>query len=104
MDRARRDPRRAPRVAARYDEVLADLEWLRRRVVPEGNVHGYQAYVCLFGRRSRRLDNVARSSTSGGTRSWPRSRSAAIATRQGTHAAVRASFLELRATFGPMVR
>ena len=37
------------RLAARYDEALAGLDWLATPRVPEGNVHGYQSYVCLFG-------------------------------------------------------
>ena len=75
------------RVAARYDEELADLEWLRTPVVPDGSVHGYQAYVCLYApeeptleraqdlheRRNRLMDALEREG---------------IATRQGTHAAV----------------
>jgi len=36
------------RRAALYDEALAGLEWLATPVTPEGNVHGYQSYVCLF--------------------------------------------------------
>jgi perosamine synthetase len=74
------------RVAARYDEALGDLEWLRPPSAPEGCVHGYQAYVCLFApgdpaleqvdelhrRRNELMDRLER---------------AGVATRQGTHAA-----------------
>lgn len=31
------------RVAAGYDEALAEVEWLAPPVIPEGHVHGYQA-------------------------------------------------------------
>jgi perosamine synthetase len=87
------------RVARRYDEALADLEWLRTPVVPEGSVHGYQAYVCLYApeeptlagvhelheRRNRLMDALEREG---------------IATRQGTHAAVLAGqFDELSEAF-----
>jgi dTDP-4-amino-4,6-dideoxygalactose transaminase len=34
-------------LAARYDEALQGLSWLRTPVVPQGYEHGYQAYVCL---------------------------------------------------------
>jgi dTDP-4-amino-4,6-dideoxygalactose transaminase len=75
------------RVAARYDEALAGLEWLRLPVVPDHAVHGYQAYVCLYApeepsyrriealheRRNRLMKSLEREG---------------IATRQGTHAAV----------------
>jgi perosamine synthetase len=36
------------RLAAAYDEALADLEWLRTPRVPAGETHGWQAYVCLY--------------------------------------------------------
>jgi perosamine synthetase len=45
------------RLARRYDEALADLSWLASPKVPQGNVHGYQAYVCLF-RDNRGLDSI----------------------------------------------
>jgi perosamine synthetase len=74
------------RVAERYAEALADLEWLRTPEVPEGLVHGWQAYVCLYApdepapdrvdglhrRRNELMDRLEREG---------------IATRQGTHAA-----------------
>ena len=34
------------RGAARYAEELADLGWLHLPRVPEGDRHGWQAYVC----------------------------------------------------------
>jgi perosamine synthetase len=45
------------RLARRYDDALADLSWLASPKVPQGNVHGYQAYVCLF-RDNRGLDSI----------------------------------------------
>ena len=74
------------RLAARYDELLAGLDWLATPHVPEGNVHGYQSYVCLFGAdprfevsaelHERRNEVMLRLEQEG------------IATRQGTHAPV----------------
>jgi dTDP-4-amino-4,6-dideoxygalactose transaminase len=74
-------------IAAAYDEQLAGLEWLGTPNVPEGYVHGYQAYVCLFGgadasfeaveRLHERRNDLMRELEGSG-----------IATRQGTHAPV----------------
>ena len=62
------------RLAARYDEALADLAWLVLPGEPEGYRHSYQSYVCLVeGGRER--DVVA--DTLG---------AAGIMTRPGTHA------------------
>jgi perosamine synthetase len=73
--------------AARYDELLAGRDWLQLPVTPEGRVHGYQAYVCLFRPEEPTIDNV---------HELHRRRNAVmaelerrgIATRQGTHAPV----------------
>jgi dTDP-4-amino-4,6-dideoxygalactose transaminase len=48
MDRAQAilDERR--RLAGRYDVALADIPWLRTPRTPEGSVHGFQSYPCLF--------------------------------------------------------
>jgi dTDP-4-amino-4,6-dideoxygalactose transaminase len=78
------DARRA--AAATYDRLLADVEWLRVPRVPDGCVHGYQAYVTLFAPEEPTPDRVA---------DLHRRRNEAmaaleaqgIATRQGTHAA-----------------
>jgi dTDP-4-amino-4,6-dideoxygalactose transaminase len=75
------------RCATFYDETLAELNWLKTPEVPEGDVHGYQSYVCLFCPEEPTLDNVEE---------LYRRRNAlmlqlearGIATRQGTHAPV----------------
>ncbi len=75
------------RLAKLYDEMLAGVDWLQTPVVPEGFVHGYQAYVCLFRPEVPTLKNVER---------LHRRRNEimrclegqGIATRQGTHAPV----------------
>jgi perosamine synthetase len=61
------------RLAARYDEALADLEWLRLPRVPEGETHGWQSYVCL----TRGVDRDALMAAL---------EEQGIATRPGTHA------------------
>src|SRR5262249_50472163 len=48
LDRAEWILRRRAELAAVYDESLAAHPALRIPVVPEGRVHGYQAYVCLY--------------------------------------------------------
>jgi len=48
MDRLDEILARRREIAARYDELLADFDDLDTPSVPDGYVHGYQAYVCLF--------------------------------------------------------
>ena len=67
--------------------MLADVKWLQTPVVPEGNVHGYQAYVCLFRPEKPRPDNVKRLHNQR-NELMTRLESRGIATRQGTHAPV----------------
>jgi dTDP-4-amino-4,6-dideoxygalactose transaminase len=87
MDRAKWILAERSRRAQLYDAMLGDMAWLRRPAVPNGYVHGYQAYVCLFcpeapgvgnveGLHHRRDGVMARLGARG------------IATRQGTHAPV----------------
>jgi perosamine synthetase len=74
------------RLAARYDEALAGVDWLATPSVPEGNVHGYQSYVCLYGAEPSMASleelNTARNDL------MLRLERRGIATRQGTHAPV----------------
>jgi dTDP-4-amino-4,6-dideoxygalactose transaminase len=74
------------RLAKQYDEALKDVEWLRTPPVPEGNVHGYQAYVCLFRPEEPTLDNVERLNRHR-NELMTRLERKGISTRQGTHAA-----------------
>lgn len=48
MDRAKEIVAERKRLAARYDEAFAGLDWLRTPTVPEGYGHGYQSYPCMF--------------------------------------------------------
>jgi perosamine synthetase len=74
-------------LAARYDELLADLEWLRTPIAPAGDVHGYQAYVCQFAPEKPDLDNVDEMHDRR-NRLMLALEGQGIATRQGTHAVV----------------
>lgn len=87
MDRAKDliELRRAR--AARYDELLADLDWLATPVVPAGCVHAYQAYVCLFRPVEPTLANAQRlTEHRNGLMAELEGRG--VATRQGTHSPI----------------
>lgn len=73
-------------VASRYDQLLAGVGWLQTPVAPEGYVHGYQAYVCLFRPEEPTLGNAERLHE---VRNMLMTRleERGVATRQGTHAA-----------------
>jgi len=75
------------RRARLYDEMLASAEWLGIPGVPDGYVHGYQAYVCLFRPEEPNLRNVERLSRQRNDL-MARLEAKRIATRQGTHAPV----------------
>src|SRR2546423_13249810 len=70
----------------KYDELIKDVEWLSAPVTPEGYVHGYQAYVCLFRPEDPALGNVERLHQVRNA-VMTRLEERGIATRQGTHAA-----------------
>ena len=73
--------------ARRYDELLTEVEWLEPPLVPEGYVHGYQAYVCLFRPEGPTMANVEGLHEQR-NEVMERLEQRGIATRQGTHAAV----------------
>lgn len=72
-------------LAARYDEALADLEGLSTPRVPEGSVHGYQAYVCRLTGLSDDLGNL-QTLHEKRNRIMQALQSDGVSTRQGTHA------------------
>jgi perosamine synthetase len=76
---------RAKRARA-YDEMLKDVAWLKTPLVPEGYVHGYQAYVCLFSPEEPKLSDVERLGRKRNELMLTLE-AKGIATRQGTHAA-----------------
>jgi perosamine synthetase len=75
------------RCATFYNETLAELNWLKTPEVPEGHVHGYQSYVCLFCPDEPILDNVEKLHARRNALML-RLEAKGIATRQGTHAPV----------------
>ncbi len=86
MDRVRWILERRRMIAERYDEMLSDMEWLQRPAVPDGFVHGYQSYVCLFRPEAPSPSNVERPSARPKA-VMGRMEADGVATRQGTHAA-----------------
>lgn len=75
------------RCAQVYDDMLADVEWLKTPVVPPEYVHGYQAYVCLFSPEQPNLENVERLHRRR-NELMTALEEKGISTRQGTHAPV----------------
>jgi dTDP-4-amino-4,6-dideoxygalactose transaminase len=86
MDRAEWILAERTRLARQYDAALADLSWLRTPGVPDGYVHGYQSYVCLFRPEAPTLGNLDRLHERRNALML-RLEGQGIATRQGTHAA-----------------
>jgi perosamine synthetase len=91
MERAASVLAERARRARLYDEMLADLEWLRTPAVPEGYVHGYQGYVCLFRPETPTMRSVGRLNAQR-NELMSRLEERGIATRQGTHAAALQSY------------
>ena len=73
--------------AQHYDQLLTKVEWLETPRVPDGFVHGYQAYVCLFRPEEPTLNNVDQFHQQR-NELMIQLEAKGIATRQGTHAPV----------------
>ena len=73
------------RLAHRYDEALAGLDWLRTPLLPPNCRHGYQSYVCLFQPEPPTLANVKQLHTQRNAL-MDTLEAAGIASRPGTHA------------------
>lgn len=71
--------------AARYDALLADVEWLQLPFQHSDYVHGYQSYVCLFQPEDPSLATWERVSDRRNS-IMAALESHGIITRQGTHA------------------
>lgn len=95
MDRLEGILAQRSRLARAYDDALSDLEWLRAPRVPDGSVHGYQAYVTLFSPVQPSLSNVARLQERRDALMLTLEEKG-IATRQGTHAAALTGYYSQR--------
>ena len=100
LDRADWILERRRYLAARYDDLLGELPWLRTPEVPAGYVHGYQAYVCLFAPEEPTLSN-ARTLHDGRNALMIALEERGIATRQGTHAAALTGYYARKYGLGP---
>jgi dTDP-4-amino-4,6-dideoxygalactose transaminase len=88
------------RQAKRYDDGLADLDWLIPAKAPEGYEHGYQAYVSLFRPENPSMSNVDRLHQKR-NELMLRLEDMGIATRQGTHAPVIQGYYRSKYGFQP---
>ncbi len=86
MDRLEWILERRRLVAERYDEMLAELDWLQTPTTPKGSVHGYQSYVCLYRPETPGPANV-QSLHMQRNELMGRMEADGVSTRQGTHAA-----------------
>ena len=91
MDRVEMILEARRRRAARYDELLADIDWLVPPHVPEAMVHGYQAYVCQFRPSTPTMEGLAGMRRRRNTL-MALLEAAGIATRQGTHSPILQGF------------
>ncbi|MCH8295522.1 DegT/DnrJ/EryC1/StrS family aminotransferase [Candidatus Poribacteria bacterium] len=73
--------------AERYNRLLAEVEFLQTPCIPDGCVHSYQSYVCLFQPETPSLNNVIHLYEQRNALMM-RLEAKGIATRQGTHAPV----------------
>ena len=76
---------RRSQLAARYTERLQKITWLRPTAVPQGYLHSYQSYVCLY---QPIAPTAANAEALGRQRQalMQKLREQGIETRQGTHA------------------
>jgi perosamine synthetase len=68
-----------------YDRRLKDVGWLQPQALPDGCIHGYQSYVCLYQPEAPSLANLE-GLHQGRNRLMDSLEAAGIATRPGTHA------------------
>jgi perosamine synthetase len=87
MERAEWILSRRRELAAHYDELLADVEWLTPQRIPAAYVSGYQAYVCLFHPDEPTMANVEQLHARR-NRLMAELEKQGVATRQGTHAPI----------------
>ncbi|MBV7332005.1 DegT/DnrJ/EryC1/StrS family aminotransferase [Chloroflexi bacterium TSY] len=75
------------RCARYYDQAIRNVDWLEPPLVPDGYVHGYQAYVCLFRPENPTLRTVDELHERRNDLMLTLEHKG-ISTRQGTHAPV----------------
>ncbi len=88
------------RLAARYDELLADIDGIQAPIRPDDMQHSYQSYVCLFAPYEPTIDNLDALEQQR-NELLLRLQDRSIVTRQGTHAPVRQKCYREKYGFGP---
>ncbi len=91
MDRLENILEQRRKRARYYDGCLRELPWLATPVTPAGDLHGYQAYVCLFRPEEPTLKN-ARRLNDRRNQLMAELEAEGISTRQGTHAPYRLGY------------
>jgi dTDP-4-amino-4,6-dideoxygalactose transaminase len=86
MDRAEWVLAERARCARAYDELLADVDWLRLPTTPNGRNHAYQAYVTMYRPSDASMETVEQLHAERNTLMAALEEDG-IATRPGTHAA-----------------
>ena len=107
MDRASEIIAERKRLAARYDEAFASLEWLQTPAKVHGYDHGYQSYPCLF--EPQRLKTAAKNIAAAEIKiinevrnSWmDQLQQLGISTRPATHAVHMLSFYQQKYSLKP---
>ena len=91
MDRADAIVAERRRLAAVYDAAFAHLDWLQTPHEPEGFLHGYQSYPCLF--QPQKVANGDIDGVHEARNAWMEDlQKAGISTRPATHAVHMLSF------------
>jgi perosamine synthetase len=107
MSRANDIVRERQSLAARYDQGLADLEWLQTPAKPKAYAHGYQSYPCLFlpdrAKTAAKTGDVNEVKVINELRNaWmDQLQYAGISTRPATHAVHMLSFYEQKYSLSP---
>ncbi len=107
MDRASEIIAERKRLAARYDQAFAEIEWLQTPFKMQGNDHGYQSYPCLFEPQKSKLaakeGDVATIKQINESRNslMDRLQQLGISTRPATHAVHMLSFYRDKYSFKP---
>jgi perosamine synthetase len=100
MERADAIVAERKRLAQRYDEAFAGLNWLRTPVQPEGYGHGYQSYPCLF--MAGEVEDGRVAAVNEKRNAWmDQLQQAGISTRPATHAVHMLSYYANRYGFTP---
>lgn len=100
MQKVRWILRKRLRRARYYDETISSLNRLRIPIVPTGNIHSYQSYVCLLEKEKPSLKNIHRLEKQRNA-IIEEMASKGIEMREGTHPPITASYYLKKYKFKP---